>query len=430
MKSYYSSTNILTSDNKLIIASCIGSIFEFFDFLSFVFLSPILANLFFPQHGIVFAYLTITVSYLARPLGGILFGHMSDKYGRKTVFILTIFLMAMPSLIIGMLPVYQQVGMIAPILLVVVRFIQGVSLGAEFPNAVIYIVEKFKDRNYFFYSSWLVFGANIGITCGLLLVHFLTKYTTPEFMNTLGWRIPFIIGGLLAVVGLYIRKSFTESPEFQEVKLKNKSSRVPFLFLLKHYKFQTFCGVWLFLLVSLFTSIFHIFLPSILVNNYNFDLSDAVSISAFGTIVLALWSVIFAYLTKYINPEIIVKFCGFGLIACLIFILIKDYDVHIFSKSDNVKHLERLIIVISIFIAGLNGILFGYLARLFPTEVRCSGVSICYNFAYILGAGITPLWTSSLLQITNGSYKYIIAVCLIVTILFFSTFNLKVKFEN
>ena len=139
---------MLNTDKKMIVATTIGSIFEIFDFLSFVFLSSIIADLFFPPNihhlAMLFTYLTITMTYLLRPIGGLILGHLGDKYGRKSVFTISILLMSIPSFVIGLLPTFQAIGYLATILLVISRILQGFSLGGEVPGSITYIAEKFK----------------------------------------------------------------------------------------------------------------------------------------------------------------------------------------------------------------------------------------------------------------------------------------------
>ena len=158
---------MLHNNHKMLIAATLGSFFEIFDFLSFVFLSPIIAKLFFPPQShslsILFTYLTITMSYLLRPVGGLVLGYFGDKYGRKSVFTVSILLMSIPSFAIGLMPTFHKVGYLATFIIVLARILQGFSLGGEIPGSITYMAEKFPNKNYFFYCAWLTTGANIGV---------------------------------------------------------------------------------------------------------------------------------------------------------------------------------------------------------------------------------------------------------------------------
>lgn len=416
-----------TTDNsgnlKLIIATTIGSIFEIFDFIAFVFLSPILAELFFPAEmkskAVFFTYLTIAISYLLRPIGGIILGHLGDKYGRKTVFSLSILLMSLPSLFIGLMPTYAQIGYFATGLLIIMRILQGFSVGGEVPGSITYIAEKFKHSNYFFACAWLTFGANFAVSIGSQSIKILTEYTSPEFMHSIGWRIPFLFGSLLTIVGFYIRKSISESEAYQQIQQKKQQNRIPLFELLKNYRYPVISGILLSVIVSLTTSIFHVFLPNLFVTYFHFDLSQTAGISSAGAITMACASLLFAYLTKYINPIKILQLSL--LILILIFAGISFNSILL----NTISKLYLWVIIISFVLAGVNGLFFALLADLFPTQIRYSGIAVCYNIAYIFGAGITPLWTSSILEITH-SYHYISLVCLIIAIIsIINSFNIK-----
>ncbi len=415
--------SIRSGNLKLILATTIGSIFEIFDFIAFVFLSPILAELFFPPEmkskAVFFTYLTIAISYLLRPVGGIILGHLGDKYGRKMVFSLSILLMSVPSLLIGIMPTYSQIGYFATITLILMRILQGFSVGGEVPGSITYIAERFKNSNYFFACAWLTFGANFAVSIGSQSIKLLTAHTSSGFMHSVGWRIPFLFGSLLTLVGFYIRKSISESEVYKQIQQQKQHERVPLFELLKNYRLQVVSGIMLSIIVSLTTSIYHVFLPNLFVTYFNFNISSTAGISSVGAMTMACASLLFAYITKYVNP---VKLLQLSLIILgAIFAGITFNQIQL----NNIHNLYFWVVVISFVLSGVNGLFFGILADLFPTQIRYSGIAFCYNIAYILGAGITPLWTSSILEITH-SYHYISLVCLIVAMIsIMNSFNIK-----
>lgn len=411
------------SNRKLIIATTIGSIFEIFDFISFVFLTPILAELFFPKESsskaVLFTYMTIAISYLLRPIGGIILGHLGDKYGRKSVFSISILLMSLPALIIGLLPTYAQIGYLATALLMLMRILQGFSVGGEVPGSITYIAEKFKHTNYFFACAWLTFGANFAVAAGSFGIKLLIAHTSTEFMHTIGWRIPFLFGSLLTIIGFYIRKSISESEAFQEIKKHKTNSKIPLVQLWQNYRYPIISGILLSIIVSLTTSIFHVFLPNLFVTYFHFDLSQTAGISSVGAITMALASLLFAYLTRFINP---IQILRLSLVSLVVIFLAITFNMISIAQ---INQLYLWVIIISFILAGVNGLFFAILADLFPTEIRYSGIAVCYNFAYILGAGITPLWSSSILEITH-SYHQITFICLVVaTVSLINTINIK-----
>ncbi|MFN7095055.1 MAG: MFS transporter, partial [Burkholderiales bacterium] len=374
--------------------------------------------------AIIFTYLTITISYLLRPVGGLILGHLGDKYGRKSVFTISILLMSVPSFVIGLLPTFNQLGYLATGVLITARILQGFSLGGEVPGSITYIAEKFGRKNYFFFCAWLTFGANIGLSLGSQTLRLLNQYTSPEFMYSIGWRIPFLIGGFLSLVGFYIRKTVRESEQFEQLQQTKELSKAPLLVLIKEFKPQIISGILLCVIVSLTTSIFHVFLPNLLVTYSHFSLNTASNLSAIGATTMAIFSLLFAYLTCYIAAIWLLRW---GLISLILLLSLMLSNIINLPEmlNHNATGLYIVISLISVTLSSINGIFFGILASLFPTRVRFSGISICYNFAYIIGAGLTPLWTSSLLHLT-GKYEYIIAVCVIVSVIsLFNTYLIK-----
>lgn len=416
-------TSSSSGNLRLIVATTIGSIFEIFDFIAFVFLTPVLAELFFPKSSsnsaLWFTYLTIAISYLLRPIGGMILGHLGDKYGRKSVFSISILLMSVPALVIGLLPTYAQIGYFATALLIIMRILQGFSVGGEVPGSITYIAEKFKSANYFFACAWLTFGANFAVSVGSQGIKLLTAYTSHEFLYSIGWRLPFLFGSLLTIVGFYIRKSISESEEYQEMQRHKPYDSIPLVQLWRNYKYPIISGILLSIIVSLTTSIFHVFLPNLFVTYFHFELSQTAGISSLGAITMAIASLLFAYLVRFINPIMILRCALFGLI--LIFAAIAGDIV----KLNQVSQLYLWVVIISFVLAGVNGLFFAILADMFPTAIRYSGIAVCYNFAYILGAGITPIWSSSILELTH-SYHQIIVICLVVAVIsLLNTVNIK-----
>lgn len=406
-------TSSIKNNFHLFLATSIGNIFEMFDFFVFVFLSSILATLFFPHTigglSLVFTYLTITISYLLRPIGGIILGSLGDKYGRKSVFTLSILCTAIPSLVIGLLPTFNQIGYLATTLLVISRIFQGFSSGAELPGAITFIAEKYSHKNYYYYCAWIPFGANLSIAGGSLLIRVMTNYMSHDFLYSYGWRIPFLSGGLLAVIGFYIRKHIAETEQFQALKKQKKLQKIPILSLFAKHKTAIVLGTFLALIVSLVTSVFHLFLPNLFIKYLHISLQDTTGVSAAGAITLAIFILVFAAATHKFNPIRIAQLSIIGLIITFCLILNR------YIILNNLHNLYIVVIVVSILIAGVNGIYAGLLVDLFPTEVRYSGVAVCFTVAATIGGGLTPLWTSAILNLTN-SYMYIIWICLIVSI--------------
>ena len=399
-------------NQKMLIATSIGSMLEIFDFLSFVFLSSIIAKLFFPAntHGtnILFTYITIAISYLLRPIGGIILGNLGDKFGRKSVFTLSILLMSIPSFAISILPIYHTIGYWATCLLIIFRIMQGFSLGGEVPGSITYLQEKFHNKNYFLATAWLTFGANLGVVAAAKIVEFLTHTLSTTTMLNIGFRIPFFLGGFLSIIGFYIRSSITESPEFQALQQTKTLNQAPIKHLILNFKQEIVAGILMALLVSVITSVFHIILPNLLVSYFSYSLHDVIDLSIIGALSLAIFSIIFAYLTQYFRVIYILRMGIISLVFIFLTLILKPALIF--------THLNLVVFLISVALAAINGLFFGILADLFPTQVRFSGVALCYNTAYILGAGLTPLWCDLIIKSTH-SLQAVLLVCLIMSII-------------
>ena len=247
-------------------------------------------------------------------------------------------------------------------------------------------------------------------------------------MYNYGWRIPFFASGILAFIGFYLRKIAVENHELIKIKttLRNSTTSQPDLW----YKMipRILCGISICMIVSISTSVFLIFLPTIWANMNVKYVSIATNISSIGSLILAILSVTFAYLTKYINPARILNTSILMLLVILAIILlfINFKDIRQFNLE---IILYVLTIAIAIATAGVNGLFFGLLADLFHTRSRLIGIAISYNLAYMLGAGLTPLWNSVLLTI-NKTYSLVPSIVMFIFMLIFHTFKPNPHFEN
>ena len=354
--------------------------------------------------------MTVTISYMLRPVGALVLGNLGDKYGRKSIFSLSILLTAIPSLIIGITPTYEQIGLWAVCILVVSRILQGFSSGAEMPGAVTFIAENYAKKNYYFYVAWIPFGANISIALGTYLIHQMVGHMSKQTLYAYGWRIPFLVGSLLAVIGFYIRKNIAESDEFKAALLHHKLTKTPLVELFTQYKRQLIMGITLVILASMLTSVFHVFLPNLLVKFMHVTLENASLVSAVGALTIAVAIIIFALLSRVIRPTSIVKFAICGVILLLVVMLCGVVNL------ESIRSMMLIVIVLSILVGAINGVYWGILVDLFPVAVRYSGVAACFSIASLIGAGLTPLWTSSLMLKTHN-YNSIILVCLITSII-------------
>ncbi|MCT6885760.1 MAG: MFS transporter, partial [Gilliamella apis] len=243
-------TNVRTLNNqdyKTLALSALGGALEFYDFIIFVFFSITISHLFFPDDmpawlSQVQTFGIFAAGYLIRPFGGIVMAHFGDMFGRKRMFTLSILLMALPTLFIGCLPTYANIGIFAPLLLLMMRLCQGLAVGGEVPGAWTFVAEHVPKNKIGLACGILTSGLSLGILLGSLVSTIMSKSVSIEQMNDWGWRIPFIIGGIFGLIAMYLRRWLKETPIFLEIqKRKNEelSKKLPVITVLTQYLPQT-----------------------------------------------------------------------------------------------------------------------------------------------------------------------------------------------
>ncbi len=228
-------------DIKTLGLSALGGALEFYDFVIFVFFASVVGQLFFPPDmpewlRLVQTFGIFAAGYIARPIGGIIMAHFGDRLGRKKMFMLSIMLMALPTLIMGLLPTYATIGYLAPILLLAMRMLQGAAIGGEAPGAWVFVTEHVPARHTAFATSTLSAGLVAGILLGSLMATGLNYVMSEETLYSWGWRVPFLVGGVLGFVTLYLRRYLHETPVFTEMQEnKSLSEELPIRTILRDY---------------------------------------------------------------------------------------------------------------------------------------------------------------------------------------------------
>ena len=218
----------VAQERRVIIASSVGTIFEWYDFYLYATLAPFFAALFFPKGNdtaaLLSAFATYAAGFLVRPFGAIVFGRIGDLVGRKYTFLVTILVMGSATAAVGILPTYEKIGMAAPILLVTLRCLQGLALGGEYGGAATYVAEHAPDGKRGYATSWIQTTATVGFFLALLVIGGCRISMDAEYFKTVGWRIPFLISLILLGISVYIRLKLEESPVFLRMKRKGKAS--------------------------------------------------------------------------------------------------------------------------------------------------------------------------------------------------------------
>lgn len=226
-----SARRLTAEERKIIFASSLGTIFEWYDFYLYGSLAGIIAKQFFagtdPNTGFIFALLAFAAGFIVRPFGALLFGRLGDMVGRKYTFLVTILIMGASTFLVGVLPNYASIGIAAPILLVALRILQGLALGGEYGGAATYVAEHAPNNKRGLFTSWIQTTATLGLFLSLLVILGTRKAMGEEAFTDWGWRIPFLISILLLAVSVWIRLSMSESPAFARMKAQGKASKAP-----------------------------------------------------------------------------------------------------------------------------------------------------------------------------------------------------------
>ena len=395
---------------KIIFLSGIGGMLEFYDFTIFALLSMVLAENFFPSNNhlisLMASFATYAVGYLVRPIGGFVFGHFGDRFGRKNTFMVSILLMAISTLLMGFLPTYAQAGVIAPILLILLRLLQGFSLGGEIPGATTYVSEiqpKARGRNCGIIFCFILSGLTLGCVINFLLGAFLSHSALAIF----GWRIAFFIGGLLGFVGYVLRKSLVETPMFTKLEM---TPRFPLLTMLRNNWLNMICGILFISLLAGTINVLFLFLPAYLKNWMHYNTKDLILVMSAGMFVCSLIVVACGKLADVMSKPVLMLIS-----IILTFILVPPI------LSCYVHHVNIWIpMMLTCILLGIQtGIAPVMLTELFKTNVRYSGIACSYNIAFATFGGLGPLIAINLIRVTHdvtaqGYYLIGIAVlCLV-----------------
>jgi metabolite-proton symporter len=409
-----------SSISHVVWASVLGTAVEWYDFLIYGTAAALVFNkLFFPSFdpfiGTLVALSTYAVGFVARPIGGAVIGHFGDRIGRKSMLVATMMIMGMGTFLIGCLPTYDQIGIWAPILLITLRFVQGIGIGGEWSGAVVMVIEHAGDRRGF-WGSLVQIGFPIGVAASAGIFGLMTQLPEASFLSW-GWRVPFLISAALVGIGFFVRYRLTETPAFQEVVVREDVVKKPFL--------EVFRRDWRGFLLAVGITVSEVglaYLLTVFVVNYattTLGLPRDVILKAvvyaalveFVTLPLAGWlSDIYGRKTLYVAGAVASIAMAFPL-----FWLFETKDVAIITCT--------LIVTMTLTHALLFGPKAAYMPELFGTRVRYSGAALGANIASAISGGFSPLIATALLAWAGASWAvstFIVALSIItlITVLF------------
>lgn len=388
---------------RVVAASLIGATIEWYDFFLYGVVAGIVFNkLYFPSSdpliSTMLAYGTFAVGFLSRPLGGVIFGHFGDKLGRKSMLVMTLMIMGVATVLIGLIPTYDQIGIWAPILLLILRVAQGIGLGGEWGGAVLMAFEYAPKEKRGFYASIPQVGLALGLCLASGVVAGLSAMLTDQQFLAWGWRIAFVLSFLLVAVGMYIRLNVMETPEFSKVKEEHAEIKLPIKEVLTKYPKNVLAGMGARYIDGVFFNIFGVFSIAYLTQTLQITRTDALLGVMAAAAVMILTIPFFGSLSDKIGRTRIYFWGALltGISAFAGFFVMKN------SGGSLSQVWMAIIIPFGVFYASIYGPEAALFAELFDAKVRYSGISFVYQFSGIFASGITPIVATYLLKEGGG----------------------------
>lgn len=407
---------------KVVIASVLGNAFEWFDFAIFGMFAVVISKLFFPADGPTKALLltlaTFGVSFAIRPLGAVVLGLYGDRFGRKKALSLTVVLMAIGTGAVGLLPTYEAIGIAAPIMLVLARLVQGFSVGGEFSSATTMLIEFAPKNLRGFYGSFQMCSQALAFSLGALVAYMITVSLSPQDLNAWGWRLPFLFGILIGVVGWVIRQKIDESPEFlQYIKnihsKKQTKEKTPFKTLLNRHPRALIAAFCLATGGTVSAYVFIFFLPVFAKKMLGLSMADVNLSTCISTAVILLMCPLAGYLSDKFGRRTILlpAIILYGVVAFIFF--------RAFIDAPSFKTMLETQIAVSIFMSFMWGPAPIVMTEIFPVGVRSIGAALTYNLAVLIFGGFAPFVNTWLVHATGSNIApiYYVEISVVIGIL-------------
>ncbi|MBS0882454.1 MFS transporter [Pantoea sp. JGM49] len=407
----HTSRRLNGQDYKTLSLAALGGALEFYDFIIFVFFAAVIGELFFPPDipewlRQVQTFAIFAAGYLARPLGGIIMAHFGDKVGRKKMFSLSILLMALPTLAMGALPTYASIGIAAPILMLLMRVLQGAAIGGEVPGAWVFVAEHVPEKRIGFACGTLTAGLTAGILLGSLVATVLNTTLSPAAIRDHGWRIPFFLGGLFGLLAMYLRRWLHETPVFKQMQeRKALSEKLPLQTILTSHKRGIVVSMLVTWLLSACIVVVILMAPTLMQKQHAIPAALSLQANSVATIMLLIGCVVAGWLVDRFGAALTLM--GGSLLLAI-------FSWNFFHQLDGSPEMLFVWYGLAGLSVGVVGVVPFVMVKAFPAAVRFTGISFSYNVAYAIFGGLTPISVTLMMQLTPMAPAwYVLALALI-----------------
>lgn len=405
--------------SKITFLTSIGAALEYYDFVIYGLLAKFISQHFFPSSShtasLFATFGVFALGSIVRPLGGVIFGVIGDRIGRQKVFASTLLWMGFTTFVMGLIPSFATIGLTATVLFSVCRLMQGLVLGAEFPGAVTLLAEHVDKKKHGLHFGFMISAVGIGVTLGSFITWILTLILTEAEILAWGFRLPFLLGGSLAIVGFYIRKHLPETPKFLSLQ-KSKAKITPTI--IKNHLGQIFNVIGILLFPASIT-VFKLIFPVYLSNFYSFDLSDIFLAMTVGYIWSSTLLPIFGWISDRIGRKVMIV--AVGLIVMTI-----SFPMLAWLQTGERLALFGFLLYVQTITASMAASYFVLLPRAFQTVIRYTGVGFSYNITHTLAA-LTPLGVNYIYGVLKSPNYLAWAFVLLAGLTIISTLMFKAK---
>ncbi|WP_341755694.1 MULTISPECIES: MFS transporter [unclassified Candidatus Tisiphia] len=402
---------------KIVLTCMIGNALEWYDFILYAQFAYILKQKFLPDSSIseILTFAIFAAGFVVRPLGGIIFGNIGDKFGRRISLVIGILTMVVPTTIIGLLPSYNSIGLVAPIILTLVRLVQGFSLGGEFSGCVIYLTEHAPANNRGIIGSIVYISQCLGMLLGIIIAYLLSSLLSKEDLWSFGWRLPFISSFFVGMIGMYIRNSISETPIYAKVRDCGLVLQYPLRELLLNYKKKLWLAIGLYINVTAPFYAATIFIPNYMLT-LGYSQAECSTLGSLTLVTMIITFPITAYISDKIGRKPVILF------SCLALIIL-TYPIFLMINTKSYYLATTAQILFAVIVAFHMGAIPTILVELFPTSVRFTGVALSCNISAAIFGGTVPMIGAWIYQVTGDrlamSYYLTFLAILAIFIIFF-----------